>query len=79
MGPQELMGQSDINCSSSSSKDTMKKWQMLISILLEITNQGMKSQWVKIFLLPQQEEDQLGNQNVNKKHHSEQNVKELDS
>ena len=48
---------------------------MLILILLEITNQGLTSQWVKIFLLPQ-EEDQLGNQKVNKKHHSEEKVKE---
>ena len=29
---------------------------------------------VKIFLSPQEEEDQLGNQNVNKKHHSEEKV-----
>ena len=46
--------------------------------LLEITTQGLTSQQVKIFLSPQ-EEDQLGNQNVNKKHHLEEKVKELNS
>ena len=31
----------------------------------------LKSQLMNIFLLPQWEEDQLGNQHLNKKHHSE--------
>ena len=42
---------------------------MLILIYLENMNRGLKSQLMNIFLLPQLEEDQLGNQHVNRKHH----------
>ena len=43
---------------------------MLILIHLGNMNRGLKSQLMKTSLLPQ-EEDQLGNQNANRKHHSE--------
>ena len=42
-------------------------------------NQDLKSQQMNIllFLRLPQEEDQLGNRNANKKHHSEDSLKEL--
>ena len=55
----------------------------IVLIHLVNTNRGLKSQLTKIFLLPQWEENQLGNQHVNKKHHleavrQEDKVKEID-
>ena len=47
------MGDLDMSYSLSFFKGPYEKWQMLISIHLEITNQGLKNQWMKIFLLPQ--------------------------
>ena len=40
---------------------------MLILIHLENMNRGLKSQLINVFLLPQLEEDQLGNQHMNRK------------
>ena len=73
----------DMYYSSSFSKGYYEKWQTLMLIHLEVTI-GLKSQLTNIFLslwLPQ--EDQLGNQsegmNMNKKHHSDEKVRELKS
>ena len=58
----------------------IRKWQTLISILLESMNRELTTilRQVKIFPSPQQEEDQLGNQTEeSKKLHSEENLKEL--
>ena len=54
-------------------KGHYEKWQMLILTHLETTNQGLKSQWVKVLLSSQEKKEyQLGNQNMNKKHHSKE-------
>ena len=63
-------------------KGIMKKWQTLILIHLEnmIKQTHILIRQVKIFLSTQEEqqEDLLGNQTKNKKHHLEKRAKELD-
>ena len=57
----------------------MKKWQMLISVLLDnMIRQTHVLTNVKAFLSTQEErwEAPLGNQNANKKRHSEERVLE---
>ena len=84
LGPMSLhdpMGDLDMYYSLSFFIKQIRKWQALILTYLE-NMVGLKSQWMNIFLflwLPQ-EEDHLGNQNEgNKKHHSEESLKELNS